>query len=28
MQGNLGYTVRFSGHGHEEHAPFDNHAAD
>ncbi|HEZ1801568.1 TPA: polymorphic toxin MafB class 1 [Neisseria meningitidis] len=28
IQGNLGYTVRFSGHGHEEHAPFDNHAAD
>ncbi|WP_304673321.1 polymorphic toxin MafB class 1 [Neisseria polysaccharea] len=26
IQGNLGYTVRFSGHGHEEHAPFDNHA--
>ncbi len=28
IQGNLGYTVRFSGHGYEEHAPFDNHAAD
>lgn len=28
IQGNLGYTVRFFGHGHEEHAPFDNHAAD
>ncbi|HEZ4659846.1 TPA: MafB family polymorphic toxin [Neisseria meningitidis] len=26
IQGNLGYTVRFSGHGYEEHAPFDNHA--
>ncbi|WP_304669382.1 polymorphic toxin MafB class 1 [Neisseria polysaccharea] len=28
IQGNLGYTVRFSGHGYEKHAPFDNHAAD
>ncbi|HFC8128158.1 TPA: polymorphic toxin MafB class 1 [Neisseria meningitidis] len=28
IQGNLGYTVRFSGHGYEEHAPFENHAAD
>ncbi|WP_301672825.1 MafB family polymorphic toxin [Neisseria blantyrii] len=27
IQGNLGYTVRFSGHGHEVHAPFDNHAS-
>ena len=27
IKGNLGYTVRFSGHGHEVHSPFDNHAS-
>ncbi|ENV7145114.1 MafB family polymorphic toxin [Neisseria gonorrhoeae] len=28
INGTIGYHTRFSGHGHEEHAPFDNHAAD
>ncbi|HEZ3091181.1 TPA: MafB family polymorphic toxin [Neisseria meningitidis] len=28
INGTIGYYTRFSGHGHEEHAPFDNHAAD
>ncbi|PKT94647.1 septum formation inhibitor Maf, partial [Neisseria meningitidis] len=27
-QGNLGYPVRFPGHGYEDPAPFENHAAD
>lgn len=26
IRGDIGYTVRFSGHGHEVHSPFDNHA--
>ncbi|WP_019272115.1 MafB family polymorphic toxin [Neisseria lactamica] len=28
INGTIGYHTRFSGHGHEEHAPFDNHAAE
>ncbi|WP_304713119.1 polymorphic toxin MafB class 1 [Neisseria viridiae] len=28
INGTIGYHTRFSGHGYEEHAPFDNHAAD
>ncbi|MFQ3013391.1 polymorphic toxin MafB class 1 [Neisseria meningitidis] len=28
INGTIGYHTRFSGHGHEEHAPFNNHAAD
>ena len=27
INGTIGYHTRFSGHGHEEHAPFDNHAS-
>ncbi len=27
ISGNPGYVVRFSGHGHQVHAPFDNHAS-
>ncbi|MDO4907240.1 MafB family polymorphic toxin [Neisseria sp.] len=27
IKGDIGYTVRFSGHGHEVHAPFDNHGS-
>ena len=27
IKGNIGYTVRFSDHGHEVHSPFDNHAS-
>lgn len=27
IQGTIGYVVRFSNHGHEVHAPFDNHAS-
>lgn len=27
INGTIGYKTRFSGHGHEVHAPFDNHAA-
>ncbi|WP_308085325.1 MafB family polymorphic toxin [Neisseria polysaccharea] len=26
INGTIGYHTRFSGHGYEEHAPFDNHA--
>ena len=28
INGTIGYHTRFSGHGHEVHAPFDNHAAE
>ena len=27
INGTIGYHTRFSGHGHEVHAPFDNHAS-